>query len=127
MTRPPIRIASGLALGLALLAGCSGEQADDATTPSAQQSAQPTAGTPAAGTPSTGVTIEVDEGTIAIGSDKLPEGYPADKVPVVDGVITSTGAIGTGFAVVVTSDASIRQAAALTSVFHDGPEVAGWR
>lgn len=102
--------------GLWLPAGCSADEAAEQAAESAIEDAASDQGEDVevdVERDGEEVTIETDEGTIKVGTDELPDGYPADEVPVVDGEIVTSGAIGDAFAVVVKSDASIEDAVKL--------------
>ncbi len=49
------------------------------------------------------VSIESSDGSVVMGSGDLPEGYPEDEVPVLDGeILMGTASEGEGYMVVVT-------------------------
>lgn len=96
----------------ALVAGCSGAS-DKATEKSIEKSIEDATSQDAdVNVDGDKVKVETSDGTFEAGGNKLPDGYPADDVPVVDGKILFTAAANEGFSVTVQYDGTPAEAIA---------------
>lgn len=70
------------------------------------------------------VRIETDEGSLVTGSGALPEGFPADDVPIVEGEIISGASINgqdsQGFSVLVNVDGDLETVVAQATGLLEG-------
>lgn len=103
------RIAGVLAAGLLLpaLAACGGETLAEQA---AEQAAEDAGTDIDVDIDDDEVTIEGEDGTYTVGS-KLPDDFPTDDVPLVDGDVVSAQSIaGSSFTVIIATDSSAEAA-----------------
>lgn len=107
MTRrlaPLAAVIAGLALSLT---GCADDVADKAAEKSIEDTIEDeTGGDADVDIDDDKVKIETSDGTVEAGSGELPDGFPEDDIPVVDGDVVLGISAGGGFQVAITYDGS---------------------
>ncbi len=102
-----------LLLGAALVSGCGADEiADQATEKAVEKQLEDAGGDDVdIDIDDETVKVETSDGTFEAGTGDLPEGYPADQVPVVDGTVMFAVSDGDGgFSVAVEYDGSADEA-----------------
>lgn len=103
MLRPVRAACAALVLTFAV-AGCSAE--DEIAESAIEEAAEDAGGDVDVDVDDDGVTVESSDGTVTMGGD-LPEGFPAEEIPLVDGdVLMAIGAADQGYQVSLDVDAA---------------------
>lgn len=101
-------------LGLLLFSGCS-QAADEATEKSVEKQIEKEAAKNGEDVDididDDEVSVESSDGTLTVGKDQLPEGFPESEIPLVDGEIKLAIAVEDGWSVAVAVDGSAAEAA----------------
>ncbi len=94
-----------LSVLVVLVGGCSGQSSENAAENALEKAAEAQGGDVDVDVDGDKVKVESSDGTAVIAGGELPDGFPADAVPVLDGeILVGVVVKGEGFQVTVQSD-----------------------